>query len=156
MSASGSRSRASVVPVWLPPVCIAVSLAGAAVSAYLTVAHYTSPSILACSSTGLVSCEQVTTSQHSSVFGVPVALLGLLWFLGMAALVRPAAWRSDSRALTIVRPASVAAGIVFVLYLVWAELFAIGAICLWCTVAHVLAFVLFGLVVWASTAGEIE
>jgi uncharacterized membrane protein len=32
-----------------------------------------------------------------------------------------------------------------VLWLVYAELFIIGAICLWCTVAHVLAFGLFAI-----------
>jgi len=36
-------------------------------------------------------------------------------------------------------------GIAFVLWLVYAELFIIGAICLWCTVAHVLAFGLFAI-----------
>ena len=30
-----------------------------------------------------------------------------------------------------------------VFYLVWAELFKIGAICLWCTVVHVLTLALF-------------
>jgi uncharacterized membrane protein len=34
-------------------------------------------------------------------------------------------------------------GIGFALWLVYAELVLIGAICLWCTVAHVMAFGLF-------------
>ena len=38
-------------------------------------------------------------------------------------------------------------GVLFVFYLVWAELFQIDAICLWCTVVHALTLVLFGLVV---------
>ena len=40
---------------------------------------------------------------------------------------------------------------VFVLWLVYAELFVIRAICLWCTVVHVLAFVLFVIVVMYGT-----
>jgi uncharacterized membrane protein len=43
--------------------------------------------------------------------------------------------------------AAVLVGVVFVCYLIWAELFQIDAICLWCTVVHVLTLVLFGLVV---------
>lgn len=35
----------------------------------------------------------------------------------------------------------------FALWLVYAELFLIGAICLWCTAAHLLAFGLFVIVV---------
>jgi uncharacterized membrane protein len=38
-------------------------------------------------------------------------------------------------------------GILFVLYLVWAELFRINAICLYCTGVHVITFILFGLIV---------
>jgi uncharacterized membrane protein len=37
--------------------------------------------------------------------------------------------------------------VVFVLYLVWAELFRIDAICLWCTVVHVVTLALFAVVV---------
>jgi uncharacterized membrane protein len=35
---------------------------------------------------------------------------------------------------------------VFVIYLVWAELFRLEAICLWCTVVHVVTVLLLGLV----------
>ena len=45
------------------------------------------------------------------------------------------------------RLGAVSVGVVFVLYLLWAELFRINAICLWCTAVHVLALVLFGMVV---------
>jgi uncharacterized membrane protein len=47
------------------------------------------------------------------------------------------------------------AGIGFVLWLVYAELVLVGAICIWCTVAHVLAFALFVVVVmtWPDTVG---
>jgi uncharacterized membrane protein len=113
------------------------------VSAYLTIVHYTSPKLLACSASGLVNCEQVTTSRQSMILGIPVALLGLLWFLAMSVLCSPRAWRSGSRRVELARIAGVVAGIAFVLWLVYAELYLIGAICLWCTVAHVIAFALF-------------
>jgi len=38
-------------------------------------------------------------------------------------------------------------GIGFVLWLLYAELILIGAICVWCTVTHVIAFALFVVVV---------
>jgi uncharacterized membrane protein len=46
-----------------------------------------------------------------------------------------------------------AVGIVFVLYLIYAELFSIGAICLWCTSVHVITFALFVLIVFGAAAG---
>jgi uncharacterized membrane protein len=109
---------------------------------YLTVAHYTSASILACSSRGAVNCERVTTSAQSELFGIPVAVLGMVWFAAMIALDLPRAWRANAT-VARTRIAVAGAGIVFVLYLVYAELFEIHAICLWCTAAHVLAFVVF-------------
>ena len=138
-------------PTWVAPATFALAIAGTAVAAYLTVAHYTSPDVLACSSTGVIDCERVTTSAQSVVLGVPVALLGLLWFVSMVWLCSPWAWRSPARWVTIARQAAVWSGMAFVLWLVYAELFVIDAICLWCTAAHVLAFALFVIVVLYGT-----
>jgi uncharacterized membrane protein len=133
---------------WVAPMSLAVVVGGVAVSTYLTIAHYTSPDVLACGSSG--SCEAVTTSAQATFLGIPVAVLGLLWFVAMAVLCLPVAWRSPSRLVHLVRLLGAIAGVGFVLWLVYAELFIIGAICLWCTVAHVLAFGLFVIVVWTA------
>jgi uncharacterized membrane protein len=47
----------------------------------------------------------------------------------------------------------VAVGMVFVLYLIYTELFTLNAICLWCTSVHVITFLLFGLIVFSVAAG---
>lgn len=120
-------------------------------AAYLTYEHYTASTTLACADNGAINCLKVTTSSYAKVAGVPVALLGLLFFVAMTALCLPAAWRSPSVTLRRLRLAGVAAGILSVLYLVWVELFKVEAICLWCTGVHVLTFVLFALVVVEST-----
>jgi uncharacterized membrane protein len=136
---------------WVAPVTFALTIAGAGVSGYLTIVHYTSSKLLACVSTGVINCERVTTSAQSEVIGVPVALLGLGWFLAMCVLCSPWAWRSALPWLRALRLLGVVAGMVFVLWLVYAELFVIRAICLWCTVVHVLAFALFVIVVMYGT-----
>lgn len=133
----------STVPRWAAPTSLAMALGGVAVSTYLTIAHYTSPNILACSASGTINCERVTTSPQSTFLGVPVAVLGLVWFIGMTALSLPAAWRSGNRNVRLARLIASMAGVGFALWLVYAELFIIRAICLWCTVAHALAFGLF-------------
>ena len=134
-------------PGWVAPTTFAISIAGTAVSAYLTIAHFTSPDVLACASEGAVNCERVTTSAQSELFGISVALLGLGWFLGMCVLFSPWVWRSAAPWLRTVRVATVTFAMMFVLWLVYAELFIIHAICLWCTVVHVLAFALFVIVI---------
>jgi uncharacterized membrane protein len=126
----------------------AVSLLGLGMSSYLTYEHFTGSKSFACPVTSTVNCEKVTTSAWSVLAGVPVAVLGLAFFVGMAALTSPLAWRS--RQLDWLRVAGVVAGIATALYLVWAELLRIGAICLWCTGVHACSFVLLGLVLWAT------
>jgi uncharacterized membrane protein len=46
-------------------------------SIYLTIVHFDS-NALACPSNTLINCESVLTSQYSTIFGIPVAILGLV------------------------------------------------------------------------------
>ncbi|GAA1691905.1 hypothetical protein GCM10009745_41610 [Kribbella yunnanensis] len=144
MSTTTARGSSLGTIPWLT---LAVSALGVLVSAYLTYEHFTAGTTLACPETGVVNCMKVTSSKYSELFGVPVAVLGLLFFIGMVVLSLPALWRTASPWPARARLAGVVVGVVFVLYLVWAELFRINAICLWCTVVHALTLILFALVV---------
>jgi uncharacterized membrane protein len=138
------------LPAWVAPVTLALAAAGLAVSAYLTLVHYTTTVKLACSATGVVNCEKVTSSAQSMLAGLPVALLGVVFFVVAGALCLPAAWRSQSAAVRIVRTGWMVAGIAMVLHLVYAELFQIDAVCLWCTAVHVITVILFAAVLVAE------
>jgi uncharacterized membrane protein/thiol-disulfide isomerase/thioredoxin len=140
---------------------LALSLFGLGVSAYLTIAHYSTRVTLVCPASGGINCQQVTTSAESMLFGVfPVAVLGLAFFVFMAGITSPWAWRSQLQAVRLARLGAVIVGMGFVVYLIYAELFSIGAICLWCTGVHIATFLLFGLVVsdasftWNRTVGR--
>jgi len=142
------------VPLWLQLTTWVLALAGLGVSVYLTVAHYVSPALLICSEKGLVNCAAVTTSPESVVFGIfPVAVLGLAFYVLMAAITSPWAWRARWPVIRWVRLGSVAVGMVFVLYLIYTELITLDAICLWCTSVHVITFLLFALIVFGAAAG---
>jgi uncharacterized membrane protein len=123
-------------------VALGFSLFGAGVATYLTLAHYTKAVSIVCpvSLHGAINCEKVTTSPQSMVFGIPVAVLGLGYFLTMIVLNLPVMWRSYSKELAVLRMALAVSGIGFVLYLLAMELFVIKAICLWCTSTHIMAF----------------
>ena len=133
-------------PGWLAPVSVVLAVAGLLVSAYLTFEHFTANATLACSIGGIVDCAKVTTSAWSTFMGVPVALLGLLFFVVTLGLCLPQAWRRPEPWLDAVRLGWLTVGLGMALYLVWAELYRIHAICLWCTVVHGLTLVLFALV----------
>ena len=128
---------------WVRVTAPLLCLAGLGVSAYLTIAHYNARVILACPATGIVNCAKVTESPQSAILGVPVALLGLLYFVAITPLHLPAAWRSESGLLRRARVGAAVAGILMVLYLIYTELFTLDALCLWCTAVHTITFLLF-------------
>ena len=139
--------------VWLQLTTFALALLGLGVSIYLTIAHFTESTLAGCSETkGLVNCTKVTTSAQSYVFGIPVAVLGLAFYVFAVAIMSPWAWRAARREIHLVRIASLVVGIGFVLYLLYAELFIIGSICLYCTSVHVITFLLFVLTMFAIAA----
>jgi uncharacterized membrane protein len=141
-----------IAPPWVRWTSLVLSLAGLGVSIYLTIAHYTSTSILACSSKGYVDCAKVTTSAQSMVFGVlPVAVLGLAFYVFMTAANSPWGWRMRIPLVWWTRIGSVVVGMGFVLYLLYAEIIQIGNICLWCTSVHAITFLLFVLLVFTAT-----
>jgi len=140
-------------PLWFQLTTWILSLGGLAVSIYLTIAHFNTSVTLACPATSTVNCEKVTTSPQSYAFGIPVAVLGLAFYVFLAVVNSPWAWRITWPPLRWARVGSMVVGILFVLYLIYAELFSIGAICLWCTSVHVITFALFVLIVFGAAAG---
>jgi uncharacterized membrane protein len=157
---SGGAARAALVgepPNWVRLTTLILSLAGLGVSIYLTITHYSTAVSLACPDTGAVNCEKVTTSPESIVFGVPLAVLGLAFFVFMVAVNNPLGWRSPLRIVHLARLLSVIIGIGFVVYLIYVELFKVSAICLWCTSVHAITFALFVLILFsAATWGLAE
>ncbi|HMT32997.1 MAG TPA: vitamin K epoxide reductase family protein [Dermatophilaceae bacterium] len=141
---SGTAYRPErIVPTWVVRACLVICVLGLLVSAYLTWESFSGGATLACPEGETINCAKVTESQWSKLFGIPVAPLGLLFFAGMAWLTRGSALRRSGKGMDQLRLAAVGVGLAMVFYLVWAELFKIGAICLWCTVVHVLTLALF-------------
>ncbi len=148
------------IPRWRPIVALALSLVGFGISMYLTIDHFQGI-VPICSSKGFVNCELVTTSKYSYILGIPVSLLGLLFFTAMVGINWPPLWRARSPWVARARLALAVSGVCFVLYLLAAELFSIKAICLWCTGVHITTFLLFVLVMasfplMSGRAGQFE
>jgi uncharacterized membrane protein len=140
-------------PRWAAPVSLLVCVLGIAVASYLTYAHYTDVRNLACSDRGVVNCAKVTTSAQSHFLGMPVAVLGLAYFVAMAGLCLPWAWRRPELIVRVGRLVAAGGGVIMVLWLVYAELFIIDAICLYCSVVHGLTLVFFLVVAAATVSG---
>jgi uncharacterized membrane protein len=152
MASQRSRAATAAVPRWVVVTSLVLAVAGTLVAAYLTVEHFTSSTTLACPETGVVNCQKVTTSEQSKVFGIPVAPLGLVFFVPMLVACLPAVWRDQRPAVRYGRLAFAAAGVVFVFYLLYAELFILDAICLWCTAVHAVTIALFAVIAFGTAA----
>lgn len=134
---------------WQPIATLLLSIYGLGASIYLTITHF-QPKALACVSNSTFNCEKVTQSPQSEIFGIPVAMLGLVFFVPMLLLCLPAAWRSADRRVHLARLALSVTGVGMILYLIVAELFIIKSICPWCSSVHVATFLLFVVIATAS------
>jgi uncharacterized membrane protein/protein-disulfide isomerase len=92
-----------------------------------------------CDFNASVSCTDAYRSAWGALFGVPVALLGVLWFVGVAALL--VAERGARRAVADNVPgyvlAASAVGLAFVLYLAYGAFFVLKAVCVLCLLTYV-------------------
>ena len=67
-------------------VLLIIFIVGLADAGYLTVAHYTNTQLY-CNNSGIINCQAVTTSRFSNILGVPIALMGLVWFAAAIVLL---------------------------------------------------------------------
>lgn len=142
------RAQSVAFPAWVTWTVRLLALAGLGVATYLTIAHYDTKVALVCPENSTINCAEVTTSPESVLFGIPVAVLGLAYYAVQAVL----AWlprRMQFRGLEMGRLVLAIGAMGFVLYLVWAEVVRIGAICLWCTSVHVITLVFLLVLVYA-------
>ena len=144
--------RPSIPPLWLQIVSLALAVLGLAVSAYETYAHFTGSQLAGCpTGHGTFNCGAVITSSQSMVFGVfPVAVLGLVFYVVVTALMTPWAWRMQRREAGLLRLAAMIVGMGFAMYLIYAEVVQIGQVCEYCTGVHIITFLLFCITVVAA------
>ena len=122
-----------------------------AASSYLTYSHYADETTICA---GVGSCELVQTSEYSVIGSVPVALMGLAYFVAVAVLASARLVRIPL-ALEWATPAAFTmaiGGTAFVGYLTAVELFVLEAICPWCVSVAVMTAISLLFVVWARLA----
>ena len=124
----------------------ALGLVASGMSSYvhyrlLTDSTYTS----FCDVGGAVSCTQAYISQYGSFMGVPVAVLGVVFFALVLLLAgiggRPGAASREAVPAYVFALSTI--GLAFVLYLGWASYFVLKAFCILCAITYVSVIALF-------------
>jgi uncharacterized membrane protein len=131
---TGVRSRLASFDR-LRQVMLVVAMLAIGLTAYLTYVHYSG---IKPACTAGQSCVKVQTSIWSKLDGIPVALIGLLGYIGIfLSLLAPD--RDETRLATL---GITLAGFVFSAYLTYREIFSIHAICEECVSSFVLIAIL--------------
>ena len=118
---------------------LALALVGLFAASYLTWEHYSGNDVRCVIFEG---CNTVLGSSHAVLFGLPVSLLGMIYYAGFLFLLliyiiekqKYAFWGAC---------ALVGAGFLFSLYFVYLQVFVINAICFYCMVSAITTTLLF-------------
>jgi uncharacterized membrane protein len=97
-----------------------------------------------CSLTGFFGCSTILDSSYARVGGIPTALFGFVWSAVVILLAMRVA--NDGEWIKYLLPWSIL-GALGVAALMYIELIRLGAICPFCTAAHILGLAILGLTV---------
>jgi uncharacterized membrane protein len=124
-------------------VVIAVlAVAGMAVSSVSLYHHYGTSKTSFCDIGENFNCDIVNRSTYSSLFGIPVALIGILGYLALLGLA--SIYREKAETPTLLLVGSVG-GFGFALYLTYIEKFVLATWCILCLSSLTLIFLIMAL-----------
>ena len=125
--------------IWMTILACA-GLAAAATSTYVHVRMLADPGYASfCDINANMSCTQVYESRYGSVFGVPVALGGVIWFAGVLLLTYAGARAPRASAPHVAGYQLLwsTIGLAVAMYMAYASFFVLGTVCLLCVAVYV-------------------
>ena len=129
------------LPKWVLIAFVLISFIGFLDATYLTASHYGQVE-LSCTITN--GCDAVTTSEYSEIFGIPVALGGIFYYLSILLLSLLYLDHKTRFFKKLVPPLTVV-GFLFSAYFVYLQFCVIGAICQYCMLSAINSTLLLGL-----------
>jgi uncharacterized membrane protein len=140
-------------PLMTPFYLIAATFVGLADTLYLSYFAYAN-AVPACAIGG---CEVVLTSVYSKFFGVPLAYIGLVFYIYMLALGILLAMEPRSRALSLAALGYTLVGLVLSgIFEFYIQGVLIGTYCMYCAISALTTLVLFGVAVWHWRASRVQ
>ena len=106
-----------------------LAVCGIVVSSLSLQHHYATSKTAYCEIGETFNCDIVNRSEYSSIFGIPVALIGMFGYAALAGLATVYRERRETPATLFI---SAAAGLAFALYLTYIEARVLGVWCILC------------------------
>jgi len=131
-----------------------LAVLGLLVASYMTVYKWTDNQTMCLGNGG---CSVVNSSVYSEIYGIPVALVGVLGYaVILAALVLAGRLAFLRRNGVLIVFGLCLAGFIFTVYLIYVEIALIHALCPFCIVSQLIMSVLFALAVIRLVREPIE
>ena len=128
-------------PKWLIPAVLAVGFLGFLDSAYLAIKHYQGVGINCVIFEG---CDKVAASVYATIGNIPVATLGVFFYLSIIILAI-AYWDTKSRQFLFIAAIMTFFGFAASLWFMYLQIFVIKALCTYCIASFASSTTLFGL-----------
>jgi len=130
---------------WLRLLVVLLAVVGLSDSSYLTFKHFEGGEI-SCEALPGADCDLVLGSMYSEIFGIPLALLGALYYLAVLVLGLIYIGTRRDWALKLLLLLT-AIGFIVSVYLVYLQIFVITALCAFCMVSALTSTILFGIAI---------
>lgn len=134
------------IPGWLIWAIIILSLIGFTDAAFLLAKRLSGAPIPCFITSG---CDEVSKSPYSVMFGVPLSLWGVIFYLGTGFLAL--LYMDTKRALVgVLIPLATLFGFLSSCYFIYVQKFLIGAFCIYCLLSALVSIILFvlGIIIW--------
>jgi len=127
-----------------------LAVCGIVVSSISLQHHYAKSKTAFCDIGESFNCDLVNRSQYSEIMGIPVALIGMIGYGGLAGLATVYREKRETPSLIF---AGAAAGLAFALYLTYIEARVLGVWCIVClsSLALIAALTVVGGVMWRKS-----
>jgi uncharacterized membrane protein len=125
--------------MWFNITILILSIVGIFDTTHLTIKRYTQESINCSIFEG---CDFVTTSVYSTIFGVPVAVLGIIFYVSIFTL-SVLYLRSKNRKFLVSILGLSSVGFLMSVWFVYAQVFILESICSYCMLSAILSTTIF-------------
>jgi uncharacterized membrane protein len=106
-----------------------LAVCGIAVSSVSLQHHFATSKTSFCDIGQAFNCDIVNRSEYSTIFGIPVALIGMLGYAALAGLATVYRERREAPAMLL---GAASGGLAFALYLTYIEARVLGVYCILC------------------------